>query len=73
MPALKPFGLHTRLILNHECLTALAQTMKKVTIPLHKNNRSRAAKYYTPELAARVFRAYEEDFETLGYSRELPR
>lgn len=46
---------------------------KKMIVPLNKSDRSRAAKYYTPELAARVFRAYEEDFETLGYSRELPR
>lgn len=31
-----------------------------------------AAEYYTPELAERVFRAYEEDFNLLGYSRALP-
>jgi hypothetical protein len=57
-------------VLDH--INASDELRKQVTVPLNKSDRSRAAEYYTPELAERVFRAYEEDFNLLGYSRALP-
>lgn len=57
-------------VLDH--VGASDELRRRVSTPLNKSERNRASAYYTPELAARVFRAYEEDFDTLGYSRALP-
>jgi hypothetical protein len=57
-------------VLDH--VGASDELRKRVAVPLNKSQRSRAQEYYTPELAARVFRAYEADFDLLGYSRALP-
>ncbi len=40
-------------------------------IPVNASNHNRLAAYYTPELADRVYRAYECDFDRFGYSRAI--
>jgi hypothetical protein len=40
--------------------------------PLHASARRSIADYLTPELADRVYRTYERDFDALGYSRVPP-
>jgi hypothetical protein len=39
---------------------------------LRSSRRSKTADYYTPELAAQVYRAYERDFDTFKYPQALP-
>lgn len=40
--------------------------------PLNPSRRTRCAEYYTNELADRVYRAYERDFDRFGYPRAMP-
>jgi hypothetical protein len=49
------------------------KAMRQATVkPLHTSSRRRICDYFTPELAALVYRSYERDFDRLGYSRALP-
>jgi hypothetical protein len=57
-------------VLDH--VGASDELLKRVAVQLNKSAISRVSEYYTPELAARVFRAYEADFDLLGYPRALP-
>lgn len=40
--------------------------------PIHSSRHRRTADYFTDPLAARVYRAYERDFDTFGFSKKLP-
>jgi Sulfotransferase family len=42
-------------------------------LPVNESNRAACSTYYTQELADRVYRAYERDFDCLGYPRGLAR
>jgi hypothetical protein len=49
------------------------KTLRQTTVkPLHTSSRRRICDYFTPDLAALVYRSYERDFDCLGYSRALP-
>jgi hypothetical protein len=45
---------------------------QQVTVRVRPSRRGRCADYYTTELADRVYRAYERDFDRFGYARTLP-
>ena len=40
--------------------------------PFHTSARRGLSDYFTPELAERIYRAYERDFDKFGYPRALP-
>jgi hypothetical protein len=44
---------------------------RRALVPFNASQHSRWADYYTDELAAQVYRAYERDFDRFGYSRAL--
>jgi hypothetical protein len=46
-----------------------SQSTERMNVSQRESN---YAKYYTPELTALVYRAYEPDFDTFGYARTLP-
>jgi hypothetical protein len=46
---------------------------QEAMVRVRPSSRGSCAEYYTDELAARVYRAYEQDFDRFGYSRVLPR
>jgi Sulfotransferase family len=44
---------------------------RRAVLPFNVSYRRAYPDYYTPELAARVYRAYERDFDRFGYARAL--
>jgi hypothetical protein len=57
-------------VLDH---VAASDEMRQAAMPpLHTSSRRRLADYFTPELAGRIYRAYERDFDQFGYPRTLP-
>jgi hypothetical protein len=49
------------------------KTLRQTTVkPLHTSSRRKICDYFTPDLAALVYRSYERDFDRLGYPRALP-
>jgi hypothetical protein len=49
-----------------------AKILNRVVQPLNPSARGSCAQYYTTELAETVYRAYQEDFDKLKYSRVPP-
>lgn len=45
---------------------------REALVPMNASRRRHWADYYTPELADRIYRAYEADFDRFGYPRALP-
>lgn len=53
-------------------LGASTEVRREALVPVNKSRHSHWADYYTPALAARVYRAYERDFDRFRYARALP-
>jgi hypothetical protein len=49
-----------------------ARVRERVAQPLNPSARGRCAQYFSPELVDMAYRAYEKDFDKLGYPRALP-
>jgi hypothetical protein len=51
---------------------ASGEDRARLVQPLHHSRRRPVAEYLSADLAARIYAAYEEDFDRFGYSRAIP-
>lgn len=56
-------------VLDH--LNASEAVRRDATIPINESHHDDWTNYYTPELADRIYRAYECDFDRFGYTRTI--
>jgi Sulfotransferase family len=68
---LESFDIDFARVLDH--LGASEKIRRESHSPLNPSRHASYRDYYTSNLAERVYRAYERDFERLGYTRALPR
>jgi hypothetical protein len=54
-----------------EHLRADDSVRRDAIVPLNKSDHAHWPDYYTPELAERIYRAYEPDFDLFGYPRAI--
>jgi hypothetical protein len=57
-------------VLDH--VDAPKQLRQAMLAPINRSRRERYGDYFTPELAERVYRAYQRDFDRLRYPRAAP-
>ena len=66
---LERYETDIKVLLDHA--QASKSLREKVLVPINKVTRKRYQDYYTAELAGRILKAYEKDFDQFGYSRVL--
>jgi hypothetical protein len=52
-------------------LGASEEIRREALVPLHSSRHRHWSEYYTPQLAERIYRAYERDFDRFKYPRSL--
>jgi hypothetical protein len=50
-------------------LGASEEIRREALVPVHSSRHRHWSEYYTPQLAERIYRAYERDFDRFKYSR----